>query len=312
MSSQKWGESFLKSGFPLEHATLLSINSLDWECELHHEYQRNNREGELKWFESDIIAYSPNNDMRLMIECKYHDPSRLWFFLPCTTVDHTAQYGALSAGENMETNRRVLNFAPYEALKQPDSDTLLSLAPKSVWGVTLSQDGQRQPNKVSEAIHQLTYGFVPYCLDNFYSFNISHPVAFVPVIVTSSQLYRLKPHIRDFALIREATEPGDIADNIPWTWCYHAPKNDLLYANLDSIDEHKAKYEWVEQSIIEDQLLNLWTSPSWIAVIQYDAVATAIASIYEHFTALERDYSHNDIIDKMSQLKRHHKQKSNE
>ena len=104
MSGQKWGESFLKSGLPLEHLTLLALKSIGWACELHYEYRRPNREGEAQWFEHDIIAYSPASedaDLVLPVECKYHDESPFWFFLPCETDDHLAQHGALSAGENL-------------------------------------------------------------------------------------------------------------------------------------------------------------------------------------------------------------------
>lgn len=61
MSGQKWGESFLKSGLLLEHLTLLALKSIGWTCELHYEYRRLNREGELKWFEHDVVAYRPEN-----------------------------------------------------------------------------------------------------------------------------------------------------------------------------------------------------------------------------------------------------------
>ena len=86
MANQKWGESFLKSGLPLEHLTLLALKSISWECELHYEYFRLNREKQQRRFEHDVIAYSPNlenGDLRLLIECKYHDESRFWVFLPC-------------------------------------------------------------------------------------------------------------------------------------------------------------------------------------------------------------------------------------
>jgi len=33
MSGQIWGESFLKSGLPLEHLTLLTLRSIGWTCE---------------------------------------------------------------------------------------------------------------------------------------------------------------------------------------------------------------------------------------------------------------------------------------
>jgi hypothetical protein len=85
MSGQKWGESFLKSGLPLEHLTLLALKSIGWTCELHSEYLRVNREGQLKWFEHDVIVFSPEGDLELLIECKYHDENRFWFFLPCET-----------------------------------------------------------------------------------------------------------------------------------------------------------------------------------------------------------------------------------
>jgi hypothetical protein len=117
MSGQKWGESFLKSGLPLEHLTLLALKSIGWTCELHSEYLRANREGQLKWFEHDVIAYSPDGDLELLVECKYHDESRFWFFLPCETEDHLAQYGALSAGENLYVDSAVLHSAPYEVLE---------------------------------------------------------------------------------------------------------------------------------------------------------------------------------------------------
>lgn len=168
MAIQKWGESFLKSGLPLEHLTLLALKSISWECELHYEYFRLNREKQQRRFEHDVIAYSPNlenNDLRLLIECKYHDESRFWVFLPCDTEDHLAQYGALSAGENLNVNSAVIHSAPYECLSNPESESLLSLAPKCVWGVTVSMDGTRQPNAVEEATKQLGFGFVPYCLE---------------------------------------------------------------------------------------------------------------------------------------------------
>ncbi len=88
MGNQKWGESFLKSGLPLEHLTLLALKSIGWECELHYEYYRLNREKQIRRFEHDVISYSPwseKSNIRLLIECKYHDESRFWFFLPCET-----------------------------------------------------------------------------------------------------------------------------------------------------------------------------------------------------------------------------------
>jgi len=247
MGNQKWGESFLKSGLPLEHLTLLALKSIGWECELHYEYLRVNRDKQLRRFEHDVISYSPwseNGNMRLLIECKYHDESRFWFFLPCETEDHLAQYGALSAGENLNVNSAVIHSAPYKCLANPESESLLSLAPKCVWGVTVSMDGARQPNAVEEATKQLAFGFVPYCLESFYGFHNPSAIFILPVIVTSARLFRLRPNINSFDAFRRATSPDVIADELPWLWYYHAPNGDLLDHNSDEIDAYKKKSKY--------------------------------------------------------------------
>lgn len=86
MSKKKWGESFLKSGLPLEHLTIVTFRSLDWNCRPRVEYTRENRNGEKTWFEIDLEAssYETNKDTSLsfLVECKYHDLNRFWFFLP--------------------------------------------------------------------------------------------------------------------------------------------------------------------------------------------------------------------------------------
>ncbi len=72
--ANKWGESFLKSGLPLEHLTLMIFNSFGWDCEPKYEYRRLNREGDSSWFELDLIAYSPyskkNGNLEFLVECK--------------------------------------------------------------------------------------------------------------------------------------------------------------------------------------------------------------------------------------------------
>ncbi len=299
MAIQKWGESFLKSGLPLEHLTLLALKSISWECELHYEYFRLNREKQQRRFEHDVIAYSPNlenNDLRLLIECKYHDESRFWVFLPCDTEDHLAQYGALSAGENLNVNSAVIHSAPYECLSNPESESLLSLAPKCVWGVTVSMDGTRQPNAVEEATKQLGFGFVPYCLERYYGFHNSSAISTLPVIVTSARLFRLKPTINSFEAVRHASSPNEIADELPWLWYYHAPNGDLLDHNMDEIDAYKKQSKYAGKKPVAEQLLSLWTFPHWIAVLNIDAVASAVTQLYDDFISLPKNFSGDKII----------------
>jgi hypothetical protein len=302
MTNQKWGESFLKSGLPLEHLTLMTFESLGWLCSLHYEYLRENREGETNWFELDIQAYSPKNDngfLRFLVECKYNDLSKHWFFMPCETTSHTAQYEAVSAGQVVESNQRVLNFAPYEALSNPLSPSMLSLAPKSVWGVVVSQDGTKQENTIYTAINQLAYGFVPYSLDNFYRLTMNYPTALIPIIVTNAKIFRLKPSIADLDIVREASSPTDIADELDWTWCYHACPNELLGYNSDLIDRHDEEYEIKKYPVLNDRLLDLWQSPTWIAVVNINSLENFVQAIYKHFVDLPKDFKFSKNLKKI-------------
>jgi hypothetical protein len=173
MSQKKWGESFLKSGLPLEHLTLTTLNALGWSCQPKWEYSRVNREFKLSYFEIDLIAYAPYNretNLILLTERKYHDEQRFWFFLPCSTIDHQAQYGAMSAGEDLESDEYMLHYGPYIPLKRPKRHSLSKLAPLSMWGVTVSKSGERQDNAIRNALEQLAYAFVPFCLEEVYNF----------------------------------------------------------------------------------------------------------------------------------------------
>ncbi|MGA2526939.1 MAG: hypothetical protein ABSF79_10030 [Smithellaceae bacterium] len=305
MSKQKWGESFLKSGLPLEHLTLLALKSIEWECELHYEYLRPNRVGVPKWFEHDVIAYSPyiansnTGDMQLLMECKYHDDSRFWFFLPCETEDHLSQYGALSSGENLYVNSAVLHSAPYQMLDQPNSETLLPLAPMCVWGVTVSQDGTRQPNAIEEATKQLAYGFVPFCLESFYRFNRQRAVSVLPVIVTSANLFRLRPNIRSLEKIRSASVPADIADEVGWLWYYHAVNRELFYHNSDAIKVYEKGNRYAKWKQVAEQLVGLYFSPHWILVANIESLATAVSTVYNSFSAAPKDFSGDRLIAKI-------------
>lgn len=299
MSGHRWGESFLKSGLPLEHLTLLSLKSIGWTCELHYEYRRVNREGELKWFEHDIVAYSPasvSGDLELLVECKYHDESRFWFFLPCESEDHMAQAGALSAGQNLRVDSAVLHSAPYEVLAQPEAENFLTLAPRCVWGVTVSRDGQRQPNAIEEATLQLGFGFVPFCLESYYGFHRGRGVSILPVIVTSARLFRLRPEIRTIDRVRSAATPDDVADELKWLWYYHAPKGELLDHNMAAINGYKQGNSYSRRRAVERQLLSLWTSPHWIAVVNIEGLADAVEAIYRQFCSVPKDFSGNRLI----------------
>jgi hypothetical protein len=306
MSNKKWGESFLKTGLPLEHLTVMSFTSLGWQCDLHYEYERNNRDGEATWFELDMIAYSPSKDvdgLRFLVECKYHDASRFWFFMPCVTTSHTAQYGALEAGNTVETNNRVFMYFPFQALVAPKSSSALELAPKSVWGVVVGSDGSKQENAIYTAIQQLANGFVPYSLDRFFTFTTNWPTALVPLIVTNAKIFRLRPEVSDLDRIRKSSSPSEIADEINWTWCYFAPQKELLLQNLRQIDNVSAKYKIGHYKAINEQITELWSAPSWVVVANINALKSTVQTIHKHFLLLKKDYRYSKTLTRIMNRK---------
>jgi hypothetical protein len=299
MAKQKWGERFLKSGLPLEHLTLTTLTNLGWKCEPKYEYRRINRDGQLAHFEIDLIAYSPNRpkgNLNLFIECKYHDEQRFWFFVPCTTIDHMAQYEALSAGGDLKSNSHMLHYAPYDPLVKPNDHSLIKLAPQSVWGVTISRGGAREENSIYQALEQLGYAFVPFCLDRLYHFCTFEPEAVLPAIVTTAKLFRLKPALQDLDLIRKASSPSDVAEELLWTWCYYAPRGPLLDHNNDEIDCWKKLHSDLEFPTLEEQLAHLWASPHWVLVANINGLADAIQEVYSTFIKLPKDFSKNRLL----------------
>ncbi len=296
MSQHKWGETFLKTGLPLEHLVITTFSGLGWYSEPRYEYMRPNREGEPVWFEVDLVASSPAGELNLLIECKYHDEQRFWFFLPCTTEDHLAQYGALSGDADLESDAEVLHYGPYIPLRNSRRHSLISLAPKSVWGATISRAGVREENSVKDALNQIGFAFVPYCLDNLYSFCRFTPSAAIPVIVTTARLFRLRPDICDITAIRNARGPEEIADELPWMWCYHAPRGELLGHNDKQIERWRETHQDVRFRGLDQQLTSLWAGPHWVMIITIEALAKAVETIYKAFLSLPKNFRGNQRL----------------
>ncbi len=285
MASRKWGESFLKSGLPLEHAVLVTFSSMDFECSPSVEYEFDDGNRRL-WRELDLFASSlfENGDTTLhfLVECKYHDPSRSWFFLPRDT-------------ERWASNDRVFNCGPVQTLAHPRQRSALDLAPVSYRGIVVSEDGQKQDNAAGNAVKQLASGFVPYVLSHHawlldvvpgYPPSAS---AVVPMIVTNAKVYRLRTDLTSLSKIRDAAVPTDIADEVGWTWCYFDPPMDFLDRNATALDElFDRESELIDTfPAVRNDLVRFTMAPNWIAVVNLDSLETAISEIRDHFMSLE-------------------------
>ncbi len=284
MGRGKWGESFLKSGLPLEHLALSTLTTMGWRCEPSSEYQRPNREGKTEWFEVDFEAESPGESkcgvaLRFIVECKYHDPSRFWMLLPYTPI-------------RWHFEDRLLNFAPFGVLRARRNSALLRLAPTSKRGVVISQDGQRQDDALHTAIQQVVHAFVPLLLQHGFAYNLDvkrgyDPIvtAYTPMIVTNAMLFRLRPSVSDLATIRAAKSPQDVAEEVPWTWCYFDPPTALLDEQWDLINRHRENESKLlkRYPAVEDRLLSLAGRPNWIAIVNIQHLTSAVETIYKQF-----------------------------
>lgn len=153
--SKKWGESFLKTGLPLEHLVGTILRNAGWSVNANPEYQRKNASGEPAWFSIDLEAYSGrtnrDTELGLLIECKYHDDDRFWMFLP-------------SDEAFPPTDGLICNCQGFDTLQRPDARTLIGLAPLISRGTVISRHGLKQDDAVHAAIQQIVNGYLPILL----------------------------------------------------------------------------------------------------------------------------------------------------
>ena len=265
----------------------MTLQTLGWSNNAHVQYARNNEEDQETRFELDLEStYSePNRDtsLSLLIECKYHDLSRFWFFLP-----HEVK------GWYMDD--RFLNCGPLQTLREPSTRTFLNLAPASTGGIVVSVDGTKQENSVYTAIQQLVNGFVPFSLSTMFSFNLDviegydpTVTATIPMIVTNASIYRLRPDITDLETIREASSPLDIADELDWTWYFYEAPFELFSRNLDAINLHKDREAELiyRYPLVKERMPNFADRPSWIAIVNIKSLSKVVDILKTQFFATE-------------------------
>ncbi len=294
MSSRKWGESFLKSGLPLEHIVAVTLKSMRWHVEAHEEYQRAEGPAE-PWFELDLFASSPatnqDTELGLLVETKYHDTSRFWMFLPCEDDAGWVHDDAM------------LNCGPLQTLTKPHSRSMAKLAPLSTIGAVLSQDGQKQENAIYTAVQQLVNAYVPYGVASRlfdYNFTVVEDAdnpfwvtALVPVIVTNATLFRLRPTVLSLDEIRNASAPAEIADEVEWTWCRVTPSSATVSANracveaYDNPHAHVAEDDPFYGDALFNRLQDFVYRPHWVAIVNDKALRNAVTSLETAFRGLK-------------------------
>jgi hypothetical protein len=113
--------------------------------------------------------------------------------------------------------------------------------------------------------------------------------ALIQMVVTNAKLYRLKPEVTDLNVIRTASEPSDVADEVPWTWCYHEVPSALWDQNRDAVKRHMVGQAELVYRFphIEDELYRFIDRQNWIAVVGISAPANTVSTIEKHFLSLK-------------------------
>ena len=193
-----------------------------------------------------------------------------------------------------------LMYRQFKLLQNPGRIQLLTLHLLQS-GVLLSrEDGTKQENAVYTALQQLANAFVPYCLRIMYEFylhgdedehaeHIPPAAAVVPMIVTNAKIFRLKPDIIDLDLIRSASSPDQIANEVDWTWVFHDPPMSLVDQNWEAINKHENDnarliYQYPQAY---KRMQELITRPNWIIVANIRNLENVVKSVSEHFSSLK-------------------------
>src|SRR5664279_2885792 len=125
--------------------------------------------------------------------------------------------------------------------------------------------------------------------DNFGDPNRPPVLALIPMIVTNAKLYRLRTTVTDLDVIRSATAPAEIADELEWTWCFHNPSRALFGQNMEAIAVHKAR-EANNLSRLhggEARMLSFAERPNWMAIVNISLLAKVITILREAFSELD-------------------------
>ncbi|MGA7764274.1 MAG: hypothetical protein WCA59_21240, partial [Candidatus Binataceae bacterium] len=160
----------------------------------------------------------------------------------------------------------------------------------------VSRAGLREENFFQKAMEQLAYAFVPFCLERVYHFCSDSPEAVVPAIVTTASLFRLRTEVQELEQIRQAHLPNDVADELPWTWCYYASPGSVLDHNAAEIDLWRERHKDLRWKGLDDRLASLWAGMHWVLVVNVQALKEAAASLHESFLRLPKDFSRNRTL----------------
>lgn len=287
----KWGESFLKTGLPLEHLTGTTFRDAGWSVHSEPEFERVNAKGQPAWFSVDMVATSPQNngdtELGLFVECKYHAEDRFWIFVPGQGEPHRF------------ADHLICHCFPFQTLEMDFERTnMLGVAPLLGRGTVVSEFGLKQDDAVFAAVQQVVNGYVPYGVTTMFGYNaeviegaIPWCTALIPLIVTNARIFRLRPTVTDLRQIRQATAPGDVADELQYGWLEFDSSLSLYRRNYDAINDYVSTDQFCSLQKrfpgLGTDLPRLAAGPRAILVAQIGSLPELINKLWSTFSQLK-------------------------
>lgn len=214
--SKTWKDFLLRSGLPLENDVHRFLEEYGCVGGYEYSYFREDEKQKEKEFSYDIDAsyIKGHHFFELMIECKYRHPTTSWIFTP-------GKYGGAQEVRETDFLHPIdyfidINF-PY------GSYFPRQIGPPCTKGIEITNNGNNEKS-ITQAIMQLSYAMpkkiaigIEHQIYNLLS--SPHIFYYVPIIITTSFLYRLRDDV-SISQIEAAANLEDVAE-----------KHDILVLN---------------------------------------------------------------------------------
>lgn len=222
-----WKDFLLSSGLPLEYAVRRALAGEHLGEPAEFSYFRTNETGQTAEFSVDLhsLLIEPKEYKyfaEFFIECKYRYDTVRWVFTPDSANQLRYGLGGVFQWIDSDSEWQV-NFGSLDSARSP-----YGLCGK---GIELLPDGPN-PKSIRQAVDQLRYAFASFAADALMH-QVQHLLgrqsplfAYLPVIVTTAQLWRLNDR---FSLeeIRQAKEIKEIAKRHGVLVLSEQPSNEL-------------------------------------------------------------------------------------
>jgi hypothetical protein len=247
MSKKTWKNYLLSSGIPLEHSVTNILRQLGSPHPAEFIYERINEIGLHTQFSIDISAPFILSErdiwLELLIECKYRHKGIKWVFMP-------EEYRAILGPDFKDVFIILDELADNHKIDRDVLDGYSKQYKPCGKGIELLKN-DFNPKALNQAVNQLKYAFAEKVLYSMIHqvdklLGESSPIfAFIPIIVTTAELWRVNPDI-SFEEINKADDPTDIATKEDILFVNNEPDNQLKRHTYDKLfngftDEQKLK-----------------------------------------------------------------------